>query len=224
MAERPKRPKRPLAKTPAKDRVAPRDAYHHRDLRRALVDEAVAVLREAGTDDFTLRSLARRLGVSHAAPYAHFADKTALLAEIAVLGFTSLRESMSLEAASHADAPDEAMVAIGVAYVRFGLQHPAHYRLMFVAPELCGANKPDVVEASGHACFQVLIDALDALRTDASERFGEHRVDALGAWSMVHGLTLLLIDQRAKYQMEPAAALVLTDRALRLFLHGLLPV
>lgn len=220
MAERPKRPR---ARGVTKGKATARDAYHHRDLRRALVDEAVIVLQEAGTDDFTLRSLARRLGVSHAAPYAHFADKTALLAEIAVLGFASLRESMQLERAPHADAPAEAMVAIGVAYVRFGIEHPAHYRLMFVSPELCGANKPDVVEQCGHMCFQVLIDALDALRSDATERFGENRVDALGAWSMVHGLTLLMIDQRAKFQMEPAVALQLTDRALRLFLHGLKP-
>lgn len=210
---------------PSKSKRAPKAAaaYHHRDLRRALLDEAVAVLMETGTDDFTLRSLARRLGVSHAAPYAHFADKSALLEEIAAVGFVQLREAMLEASAPVVDSPRERMIAIGLGYIRFGLEHPAHYRLMFTAAEVCGPNKPEIVERTGSACFQVLIDSLDALRPDAAERFGPNRPDAVAAWSLVHGLALLTIDQRQKYEMQTDAGLAISEAALRLLLSGLHP-
>src|ERR671933_271680 len=90
---------KPRASSPTPAR--PAAPYHHGDLRRALIDTALAMVTEEGAWNFTLREVARRAGVSHAAPYNHFEDKLALLAEVAALGFQSLRQT--LEAAAHGE-------------------------------------------------------------------------------------------------------------------------
>jgi AcrR family transcriptional regulator len=157
-----------------------RKPYHHGDLHRELVDAGLAVLRETGRADFTLRSLARRIGVSHAAPYAHFADRRAVLAEIARVGFDLLTAAMS--------GPRRDLVSIGVAYVLFGYRNPAHYRLMFGAPELADYREFPALDAAATSCYAVLTEAIAAI--------GGSEADTLAAWSTVHGLTSLIIDDR----------------------------
>src|SRR5262245_29811022 len=105
---------------PSKSRAQP---YHHGDLRRALTDTALTMVTEEGAWNFTLREVARRAGVSHAAPYNHFADKAELLAEVAALGFRGLRRELE-GAARRARSPGQALLNIGTAYVRFGVEHP----------------------------------------------------------------------------------------------------
>lgn len=192
------KPRAAAAAAPAPAARAERagDAYHHRDLRQTLIDVAVRVLRAHGTAHFTLRSLARDAGVSHAAPYAHFRDKTALLAEVAAVGFGQLTRAMRAAADDAGSDARARFMAIGGAYVRFGVENAAHYRLMFTTPELCGAGKPEIVERTGGEAFQVLIESLDALHPAAWPANPKLRPDALTAWSMVHGLTLLVADQR----------------------------
>ena len=180
-------------------------SYHHGDLRRQLVEAALAVLAETGKADFTLRSLARRIGVSHAAPYAHFADREAVLAEIARVGFAELEAAMRAAAARQAGDSAARLVAIGVAYVRFGYRHPAHYRLMFGGPD----------RGYGVAAYQVLVDTIKALP-------GLTASDALTAWSLVHGLTLLIIDDRTKLgPLTDRRVREITYRATRALVNGL---
>src|ERR1700678_4666625 len=105
-------------------------AYHHGDLRRALVQASLAIVGEEQDWTFSLREVARRAGVSHNAPYNHFADKRERLVAVASMGFERLRERMLLAIAGVKN-PKTALVRSGVAYVEFGLQNPAHYRLMF---------------------------------------------------------------------------------------------
>ena len=112
-----------------------KQAYHHKDLRNALVDEAIAMLADGGTSNVTLRELARRLGVTHTAPYAHFADKKALLEVVADAGFQRLHEVL-LAARMRANDPVSAFEAMGFAYVQFARDNPNWYRLMFADPEL----------------------------------------------------------------------------------------
>ncbi|HSN90738.1 MAG TPA: helix-turn-helix domain-containing protein, partial [Anaeromyxobacteraceae bacterium] len=108
----------------------PRGRYHHGELRRALLDGALAVIERDGVSALSLRDLARRLGVSHAAPAHHFTDKMALLAEIAREGFE--RFGAALGAAAEASPDDDTrLVEIGRAYVGFALAHPATFRVMF---------------------------------------------------------------------------------------------
>src|SRR3954470_22592715 len=89
----------PKSRAPSAARAMPAAPYHHGDLRRALIDTALTMVTEEGAWDFTLREVARRTGVSHMAPYNHFEDKSALLAEVAALGFRALRREM--ERAAH---------------------------------------------------------------------------------------------------------------------------
>lgn len=171
--------------------------YHHGDLRRALIDTALAMVTEEGTWNFTLREVARRAGVSHAAPYNHFADKAELLAEVAALGFQALRREME-EAARRPRSARPALLGIAVAYVRFGVQHPAHYRLMF-GPELAEKERYPVLEEASQATFAALTGALKHGQAAGEVRPGAVRDQGLAAWSLVHGLTTLLIDQRLSF-------------------------
>lgn len=200
--------------------------YHHGDLRRSLVDAAVAILHETQRWDFSLREVARRAGVSHNAPYSHFADKQALLAAVGVAGYATLRNRM-LIASSAAPNADAALEAIGQAYVAFGLENPAHYRLMFGQElQADGLLPPDLAEAA-EASRSVLHDIV--MRGAAEGVFGVDPSDptnvavaVLTSWSVVHGFTLLAIDGFARsaesYDVGQMAALVGAQ-----FRRGLLP-
>jgi AcrR family transcriptional regulator len=172
--------------------------YHHGDLRRVLIDTALTMLTEEGAWNFTLREVARRAGVSHAAPYNHFADKSALLAEVAALGFQTLRVQMEAAARRHPRSARQALVGIAGAYVRFGVEHPAHYRLMF-GPELADKDRHPALHEAGDATFKALTSALEHGQAAHEIRPGPVREQALAAWSLVHGLTTLLIDQRLSF-------------------------
>ncbi|MEQ8456356.1 MAG: TetR/AcrR family transcriptional regulator [Sandaracinaceae bacterium] len=169
----------------------PRDRYHHGDLRAALLEVAVTVIAERGLHGLSLRECARRLGVSHAAPYRHFADKSALLVALAGEGFRRLAESGREAMAGVAD-PHDRLRAYGVAYVRFAFEHPQHHRVMFGAEFDHGAVPPED-ELAGN-------DAFELLRATAAEATGlsggEEMPATLAFWSLAHGLSMLLIDGR----------------------------
>src|SRR5690606_14182762 len=160
--------------------------YHHGDLREALLREGVALLQESGTEALTLRKLAQRLGVSHMAPYRHFSDKDALLAAIAATGFRQLKSR--LERAGSAAAPNgSALLRKGTAYVKFALDEPAMFRLMFGATRPAGQY--DELDAARAEAFDVLIGEIPAdLQPEA------RTMKARGCWALVHGLALLLLD------------------------------
>jgi AcrR family transcriptional regulator len=178
--------------------VRPSAPYHHGDLRRALVETALAMVTEEGAWNFTLREVARRAGVSHAAPYNHFEDKSALLAEVAALGFQSLGQTMEAAARAQPRSARQAFASIGAAYVRFGVEHPAHYRLMFGA-ELAEQARHPTLQAASDATFAILTGVLERGQAAGQVRRGTVRDQALAAWSLVHGLATLLIDQRLSF-------------------------
>jgi AcrR family transcriptional regulator len=176
----------------------PAARYHHGDLRRALIETALTMVTEEGAWNFTLREVARRAGVSHTAPYNHFADKAALLAAVAALGFEALRRQMETAARRHPDSSREALLAIATAYVRFGVEHPAHYRLMF-GPDLADRERHPALQEVADATFAVLTGALERGQAGSEVRPGSVLDQALAAWSLVHGLTTLLIDRRLAF-------------------------
>lgn len=196
--------------------------YHHGDLRRALVEAALALLDSEGRWDFTLRELARRAGVSHAAPYNHFADKRALLAVVAAVGFEALAGAMTAAAAEREGDPAEAFRATGLAYVRFGVAHAAHFRLMF-GPEFAADRDrhPRLVEAARSA-HGVLTAALGRCAEAGLIPAGAIEDQALAAWSLAHGLTLLVIDGwTATPAQDPEAAERLARSATTALFCGL---
>jgi AcrR family transcriptional regulator len=195
-----------------------RGSYHHRDLRNALLAAALEVLEREGVD-FTLRELARRVGVSHAAPYAHFADKAALLAEVARIGFERLAASTSA-AAERASDSRLRLVETGRAYVRFALAHPALYRLMFSRERAAYEAVDPALAASADAAFAILLAVLRELPYRGAERGPKRvRADAIAAWAQVHGLSLLMLDGHIAPSAPERRALV--DTALETLADGI---
>ena len=160
-------------------------AYHHGDLRSALVEAGLAILAEGGDlGALSLREAARRAGVSAMAPYRHFADKDALLAAVATVGFERL--AAALRAADAAASPVAALKAQGVAYVAFACARPSLFRLMFGA----GAPaKADELATAANATFKLLADRVATVAPphEAIDR-------TLADWALVHGLAMLAVD------------------------------
>jgi len=159
-------------------------SYHHGELSTALVSAALALLAEDGADAVSLRAVARRAGVSAMAPYRHYPDKEALLAAVAARGFDGLREA--LRAADDAAPPRQALTAQAVAYVRYALDNPALFRLMFGLKRL--GTHPELA-AAGEAAYAVL-----AARVAAEPGGADREARTLGCWSLVHGLASLFLD------------------------------
>ncbi len=180
-----------MATTPAAAARAGR-RYHHGDLRRALLDEALGLIRIEGVEGLTLREIGARLGVSRTALYRHFADKRALLAAVATEGFRTLRNRL-LSAWDEGGRNRAAFEAMGAAYVRFAVDNPSHYRVMFggfLDPKGCDPEL--AVEASG--AFQALVDALASLQRDGLVRRDDTTTMARYVWAVVHGIAMLGID------------------------------
>ena len=192
-----------------------KQAYHHNDLRNALIAEAIKVLGESGIAGLTLRELARRLGVTHTAPYAHFADKQQLLTGVADVGFGLLAGELIDARNRHTD-PADAFVALGVAYVRFAQKNPELYRLMFVAADLPTGEECKMSE-QGERAFRVVVDAISQLEMPLPVPLEEL---AVAAWATVHGVAMLEIDSRMKTKTEKSSVELVT-LASKVFLRGM---
>ena len=171
----------------------PNRAYHHGDLRTALLDEAAAMIAEGGTESVTMRALGERLGVSRAAAYRHFEDKTALLVAVAAAGFRRLNERRQDIGAGAPSSSLERARRMGEEYVRFALENPAHYRLMYGREAIGRQNLPELREA-GSELFEQLVDVIRAYQESGGIKREDPRAQAYVAWSAVHGLASLLIE------------------------------
>jgi AcrR family transcriptional regulator len=160
-------------------------AYHHGNLREALLDAAEALLPQSGPEALTLREVARHAGVSHGAPYHHFESRDALLAAVAERGFSGLGEAMA--GAAGATARDR-LIAVCEAYVDFAAGHPTRFRLMF-GPLLASKARYPGLKAAGEQSFFLLLDAAKEVAPSQAMPL------ALAGWSMAHGLAHLRINQ-----------------------------
>jgi AcrR family transcriptional regulator len=149
--------------------------YHHGDLRAALLRAAGKRLEKQGIGALSLREAARRAGVSHNAPYRHFTQREALLAALAAEGFEILGKEMRGQSGRR----------MGEAYVRFALRHPQRFRLMF-GGQIALEKYPQLRAAAS--------SAFDQLQAAFSGYAVEPRVAAAAAWSLVHGLSHLILD------------------------------
>ncbi|MGH6616068.1 TetR/AcrR family transcriptional regulator [Sphingomonas sp.] len=166
--------------------IAPKKAYHHGDLRAALIEAGLTLLETRTADDLSLREVARAVGVSPTAVYRHFPDKSALMAALAADGLARL--AVVQHAASDAAGGGVAgFGATGAAYVRFALANPALFRLIFANP-ISPHLHPDGQED----------DAMAFLRANAAllakGKGGDAQVIALQAWAIAHGLAMLMLD------------------------------
>lgn len=170
----------------------PKSSYHHGDLRRVVLAAAVGLIAEDGVDNVSLRELARRAEVSHAAPAHHFGDKAGLFTAIAAEGYELLAAALEGAESDHPARLQEQ----GVRYVEFAEQHPGHFAVMF-RPDLLHADDPDLLDARARAG--------QALRGGVGELAETRRPDdiedaALAAWALAHGFAALRrsgsLDQR----------------------------
>ena len=156
--------------------------YHHGDLRRAVLDAAVKAITESGPAGISLRELARQAGVSHAAPAHHFGDKAGLLTALAAEGYDLLADALTA-----AEQRTGQFLEMGVAYVRFAVEHPAHFEVMF-RPDLHHADDATVQQARGRA-DGALAGGIESV-TDRRDG-PDPTLVGVAAWSLVHGFATL---------------------------------
>ena len=174
-------------------RMSPSRSYHHGNLRASLLDEAARMIAENGVASVTMRAIGERLGVSRAAPYRHFPDKTSLLAAVAAVGFEDLNEQLLQVDAGASDSGLARFRRLGEAYVRFALDHPAHYRLMYGEQSLERAEAPEL-RAAADNLFGHLVTVIESQQAAGRVKREDPQVLAYIAWSAMHGLASLLID------------------------------
>lgn len=161
------------------------DTYHHGALREALLTGARELLGERGEAGFSLSALARRLGVSSAAPYRHFEDRDALLHAVGDLGYEELRHRL-IAADAAADGPAGTIVGMCATYLRFAQENPALFDILFRSR---GAHRESTTSP---ASFQPLIDAVsEAQRCGVLDAAASPLVLARSVWATVHGLAVL---------------------------------
>jgi AcrR family transcriptional regulator len=185
-----------MAVAAARPRRKPRDRYHHGDLRRALLDEALRTIQQDGVGALTLRPIGLRLGVSRTALYRHFTDKRALLSAVATEGFRLLTERL-LDAWKAGGV--RGFNTMGVAYIRFAMANPSHYRVMFGGFVDDRPRDEDLTREST-AAFQALVDAIVALQKEGAVRKDDPLRLAQFIWAAVHGVSMLIIDGQLAHQ------------------------
>lgn len=162
----------------------PKRPYHHGDLRRALIDEAVCMLRDVPPEALSMRELARRLGVSLAAPHHHFTGKDELFAAIAQDAFVELTMRMGAQASG---PPREQLSMVARTYLAFAQEEPMRYRVMYL-PQLADRQRFAELHETGGRALQLL----SALFEQAGAAVPRSR--AITCWSTLHGFAMLEID------------------------------
>lgn len=207
-------------RTPRAPRRARTQGQHFAgDLRRALLDAAAAAIAEHGIDAVSLRDVARRAGVSHAAPAHHFGDKSGLHTALATEGFHLLADALAVPTAPDASPldPVATFVELGCAYVEFASRHPGHFELMF-RPALYDPTDPDFLEAADRA-HGALVDGVAAAAAAGWGRGADPDDLAALAWGYVHGLGALRMQGAlARYHPDHGAAMI--RRLAELFTAG----
>src|SRR5579859_1161612 len=158
--------------------------YHHGDLRAALLHAAMELLEESGEADLSLRAVARRAGVSPAAPYRHYADREALVSAVATVGYRELAERLA--AAHPSPSTPEQLASVAIAYVQFALERPALFRIMFGEP--CDRDNDERVTAT--ATVSAYVHSI----VERTFPEGDSEALATAIWALVHGLAFLYLD------------------------------
>jgi len=164
--------------------------YHHGALRDALIHAAREILESQGYEALTLRAAARRVGVSQAAPYNHFADKAALLAAIAAQGFSEFAAAMRQEMDAAAD-PQARLNAAGIAYVAFATSNPGLFKLMFGSSAHNASDDPEL-DAARTSAYEVLRGAVHSIQVSDRRHAPDESLESLRSWALVHGLATMI--------------------------------
>ncbi len=197
-----------------------RRGYHHGNLREALIAAALDLIATKGPAGFTFAEAARQAGVSPAAPYRHFRDREALLADVALRGFERFEATLTQAWDDGRGGPGAAMTRMGQAYLDFAAREPAQYSAMFESGLVMSAH-PKLSDASERA-FGVLRLACERLvaHLPVGQRPPAHMM-ALHIWSLSHGIASLFARGDAARRPLPMAANELLEAGVLIYLDGL---
>ncbi len=190
----------------------PTEKYHHGDLKNALISAGIEILAEDGESGLSLRKVASRAGVSHSAPYAHFADKQSLIAAISTEGYRRLYEKLTGVGNAHSGDPLRQLVETAWAYTRFAMDDPAHFKITFSGILEKEKEYPEFVEMSKRS-FSVVEDIVRACQEAGVLEDGPTDAVAVSVWSMVHGFVSLLLENQISHTVTER----MTTRGLLVF-------
>ncbi|MAP95476.1 MAG: TetR family transcriptional regulator [Ponticaulis sp.] len=177
-----------------------KNSYHHGDLADALLIAAEDELIEKGVEGISLRSVAKRAGVSHGAPAHHFGNARGLLTALAGKGYERLRAMQSREEAAAASEPRAKLIANGLGYIKFAMENRELFRLMF------NSSVPDrhneAFAAVSYAVFDKLISQTEAHTGHSPLRHEASMTELMASWSIVHGLAELIVSGRAELPLS----------------------
>lgn len=191
------------------------------DVREACVAAARDVIAEHGVEALSLRDVARRLGVSHQAPYKHYPSRDHLLAEVMRRCYEDF--ARQLDARPRFEAPERDLGSLGEAYLRYAAAHPLEYRLMFGTPWPAAADHPDLVREAVHA-FDVLRGVLRRMHGSGAGRAARVDLDAMFIWSCMHGVASISHgDVMSQLRLAPKVQGQATAHVMQMISRALAP-
>jgi AcrR family transcriptional regulator len=182
------------------------ETYHHGDLKNALIRAGVEILGREGIGGLSLRKVAKQAGVSHAAPYAHFADKQALIAAISTESFKQLYSQIGAVKQTYQTNPETLLIEVAWAYVQFALNEPDRFKLMFSSVLEKEKDYPDFVEIS-QKNFRQLVEIVEICQQAEVVKQGASDLIALSLWGTVHGFVSLLLEGQISHTVLEKASL-----------------
>jgi AcrR family transcriptional regulator len=197
-----------------KEPATGRDRYHHGDLHQAILEAACLHLRTQNADSLSLRALAREIGVSQTAPYRHFDSKNALFAAVATWGFRILEGDLAQMSSNLTLSASQAMVELGMTYLRFAENHAEKYQLCFDS-SLVEFDEYSELQAASAKCFDHLSALIRrGIQSGEFEQRAEEELAAI-AWAGLHGLASLSRSSRPRDGIEESATLRAIDYLIK---------
>lgn len=178
----------------------PRKKYHHGDLKNALVKAGIEIISKGGLASLSLRKVAKKAGVSHAAPYAHFADKQALIAALSTEGYQRLYDELCSTVAMYEGDMQRTLVEVGWAYVQFAQSDPERFKVMFSGIIEQEKEYPDLKEITLKN-FGLLVNMVKSCQADGLLAPEPADAVAVSLWSLVHGFVMLLLEGQISHTL-----------------------
>jgi AcrR family transcriptional regulator len=176
----------------------PPKKYHHGDLKNALIEAGIKILSKEGVGGLSLRKVAKQAGVSHSAPYAHFADKQSLIAAISTEGFKQLYAELDAAILSHAGDPKGQLMEGAWAYVQFAMNNTDAFKIMFSGVLEKERDYPSFVEIS-HNTFGRVVDIVRACQEAGVLRPAPAEMMAVAVWGQLHGIISLILEGQVSH-------------------------
>jgi AcrR family transcriptional regulator len=174
-------------------------SYHHGDLKKALIEATLTLLKEEGYQSLSLRKISKLAGVSQSAPYRHYPDVEALIADVALEGFKLLTEKLKKVRRKFAKVPLLQFRESGVSYVEFAIKNPDLFQIMY-GNQIQNHSKFDSLILAEHETFSVLIEIISDCKRAGILETKDVKKTSVAAWTMVHGIAVLLLGKQVMFR------------------------